>query len=112
MKKPMMKHPFIVALGLMIVGCGTTPQQGEALTAAQAQAMALKLANLEAQAVYQHQPFSDGQPARLEQGRWVWIARQGYGQGDIEATVELALDGSTNNVQLERIHNQQNQPEF
>ena len=69
--------------------------------------IALRLANDKASTVYHSQPFSSGQPAHFVNGRWVWVGRQGYGRGDIEATVELAANGSTNSVDLKLLDNQQ-----
>jgi len=100
----MMKPICIIGVSLMVTGCSPSTQETDALTAEQAQATALELANLKAQELYGRQPFGNGQPAHLEQWRWVWTARQGYGQGDIEVTVELALDGSTNKVDLKLLH--------
>ena len=83
---------------------GTVPEPTntkETLTSEQATTAAIRLANDKAYALYQHQPFADGRPARIVAGHWLWAVRQGYGNGDIQATVELALDGSTNSVDLQ-----------
>jgi hypothetical protein len=67
--------------------------------------VALQLANAKADALYHCQPFHDGQPVRLMQGCWVWSDNHGLGQGDIEARVELAADGSTNSVNVKFLLN-------
>jgi beta-lactamase regulating signal transducer with metallopeptidase domain len=70
------------------------------LTAAQAQALALRLANEKAQALYHRQPFRDGPPAQWVQGQWVWQAEQGQGTLDIEAIVKFAQDGTNPDVNV------------
>ncbi len=88
---------------------GHTPltlHRGASLTADQAKTLAMRLANEKTFTLYHCQPFIDGQPARIAGGRWVWIARQGFGHGDIEARVDLAEDGSTNNVYLRLLNSQ------
>jgi hypothetical protein len=84
---------------LLLVGCASS-QQSASLTPDQASTLAIRLANDRAATVYQCQPFRDGQPAHLVAGHWVWAGQQGFGRGDLQATVELAADGSTNNVDL------------
>jgi hypothetical protein len=66
----------------------------------------MRLANDKASTLYQHQPFVAGQSAQFVAGHWLWVARQGFGRGDIQATVELAADGSTNNVDLQLFDSQ------
>jgi hypothetical protein len=66
----------------------------------------MRLANDKAVTLYQHQPFVAGQPAQFVAGHWHWAARQGFGRGDIQATVELAADGSTNSVGLQLFDSQ------
>jgi hypothetical protein len=114
-----------MAATTLIVGCGkkspsssatppsaqadaasSSPAAQPALTAEQATAVAVRLANEKALALYQHQPFVAGQPAQSVAGHWLWVARQGYGHGDIQATVELAADGSTNRVDLQLFDSQ------
>lgn len=87
----------LVLLALLLTGCARTPR-GPALTPDQAKTLALQLANDKAYFLYHCRPFRDGQPAQLVAGHWVWSARQGLGHGDIEAQVEFAADGSTNQV--------------
>ena len=97
-----------MTVGLLVfAGCGTTKKPGSMLTAEQAQAMAMELANADALVIHHRQPFEKTQPAHFEQGRWIWVAREGFGLGDIEAKVELAADGSTNHVELQVLDNQQ-----
>ena len=77
-----------------------TAEKSASLTAEQAKTVAMRLANDKASALYHCQPFRDGQPARFVAGQWVWVDLQGFGHSDIQATVELAADGSTNSVDL------------
>jgi hypothetical protein len=76
------------------------------LSAEEAKTMAMRLANGKASTVYHCQPFRDGQPSRFAAGQWVWVGQQGFGRGDIQATVELATDGSTNSVDLKLLDSQ------
>jgi uncharacterized protein YcfL len=99
-----MKTSRIILFALLFVGC-TSTHQSASLTADQAKEVAMRLANDKASTVYHCQPFRDGQPARVVAGHWVWTDRQGYGRGDIEATVELAMDGSTQNVDVQLLDN-------
>jgi len=94
-----MKISCLLLLALLLTGC-TSPPPGGSLTADQAGTVALQLANDKASTLYHCRPFQDGSPARLAAGRWVWKQRKGYGQGDYQATVELAANGSTNNVEV------------
>jgi len=66
----------------------------------------MRLANDKAFTLYHCQPFRDGQPARFVSGHWVWVTQQGFGHSDFQATVELATDGSTNNVDLQLFDSQ------
>ncbi|HZL78220.1 MAG TPA: hypothetical protein VFC17_05155 [Candidatus Limnocylindrales bacterium] len=94
-----MKTSLIVVLGFMLIGCESS-RQSASLTADQAKAVAIRLANEKAAVTYHSQPFHDGQPPSFVAGHWTW--RQ-LGTGDIEATVELAADGSTNSVTLNQL---------
>jgi hypothetical protein len=76
------------------------------LTAERAKTVAMRLANDKAFTLYHCQPFPDGQPARFVAGQWLWIDLQGFGHGDIQATVQLAADGSTNSVDLKLLDSQ------
>ena len=96
-----MKKTAIMILGGVLVGCASS-QPRASLTAEQATVLAMRLANDKASTAYHRQPFHDAQPASFDGGRWVW--RQ-LTSGDIEATVELALDGSTNSVVLNLLSN-------
>src|ERR1039457_5061082 len=91
-----MKTSRIFFVALLLVGC-TSTHQTASLTANQAKAVAIRLANEKADTTYHSQPFDDGQPPSFVAGHWTW--RQ-LGTGDIEATVELAADGSTNSVTI------------
>ena len=95
-----MKQSLILVLVFILIGCESS-RRGASLTTEQATATAVRLANDKASTLYHHQPFGAGQPAQFVAGHWLWVARQGFGRGDIQATVELATDGSTNNVDLQ-----------
>ncbi len=95
-----MKISFIVFCAFVLIGCASS-RQSASLTAGQAKILAVQLANEKALTDYGCQPFRDGQPAHFVAGRWIWTGQQGYGQGDIQAKVELASDGSTHNVELQ-----------
>jgi len=99
-----MKTSRIIIFALLFVGC-TSTHQSVSLTAEQAKTVAMRLASDKASTVYRCLPFRDGEPARFVAGHWVWIGYQGYGRGDIQATVELAADGSTNKVDLNQLVN-------
>lgn len=99
-RKHFMKTLLVVFLAAILVGCKSS-RQGAALTAEQATTTAMRLANDKAAALYQQQPFVAGKSARFVAGQWLWVAQQGFGHGDIHATVELAADGSTNRVDLQ-----------
>jgi hypothetical protein len=75
------------------------------LTAEQAQETARQLANNQAATLYHCRPFDTGHAAKFEAGRWMWAAQQSFGEGDIQATVELAADGLTNSVKLQLMDN-------
>jgi hypothetical protein len=66
----------------------------------------MRLANDEVATLYHSQPFQDGQPARFMGGHWVWTDNRGFGHGDIQVTVELAANGSTNHVDLQLLDSQ------
>lgn len=101
-----MKTSSIILFTLFLVGCART-HQSASLTAEQAKVITLRLANEKAFTLYHSQPFRDGQSAQFVAGRWLWVERQGFGHGDIQATVELAADGSTNNVELQLFDSQE-----
>jgi hypothetical protein len=100
-----MKTSCIIIFTILLVGCAST-RHSASLTAEQAQAFALQLANDKASTLYYCQPFRDGQPAQFVAGHWIWVEQQGFGHDDIQATVELAANGSTNNVDLKLFDNQ------
>jgi hypothetical protein len=94
-----MKIPSVFILALFLAGCAS-PRRNPSLTAEQAGALAVQLANHEASIVYHCQPFRIDQPASFVAGHWIWTEKQGFGHCDIAATVKLAVDGSTHNVDL------------
>lgn len=98
-----MKTSLVVVLAFILIGC---ERQSASLTAEQATTTAMRLANDKASTLYQHRPFVAVQPAQFVAGHWLWVARQGFGRGDIQATVELAADGSTNSVDLQLFDNE------
>ena len=100
-----MKKSLVVVLAFILVGCESS-RQSASLTTEQATTTAVRLANDEASTLYQHRPFVAGQPAQFVAGHWLWVARQGFGRGDIQAAVELAADGSTNSVDLQLFDSQ------
>jgi hypothetical protein len=100
-----MKTSLILVLAFILVGCESS-RQSASLTTEQATTTAIRLANDKASTLYQHQPFVAGQPAQFVAGHWLWVARQGFGRSDIQATVELAADGSTNSVSLQLFDSQ------
>ena len=99
-----MKISAVIICAFLLVGCASSPQSAS-LTAEQAKTLAMRLANDKAATVYHCQPFRDGQPAHFVAGHWVWTDLQGFGRGDIQATVELAADGSTHTVDLKLLDN-------
>ena len=97
--------PFIASVFLLF-GCSTTPHHSQRLSVAEAKALAPQLANDAAFTRYGCRPFHDGQSPRLEQGRWVWSGRYGYGKGDLEALVMIAADGSTHEINFDVLTNE------
>jgi hypothetical protein len=90
---------------------GANSPPGASSSPEQPTAVAMRLANEKALALYHCQPFRNGRPARFADGRWVWESQQGLGLGDIHATVELAADGSTNKVVVQYLDSHsQSQP--
>jgi hypothetical protein len=94
-----------VVMTLLLVGCAST-RPNTSLTAEQAKAIAMRLANDQADILYHCRPFHDGQPARFVAGHWLWVERQGFGLSDFQATVELAADDSTHKVDLQLLDSQ------
>jgi hypothetical protein len=91
---------FSIVIPVLMVGCAKSPQTNT-LTASQAKSVAMRLANDEASKLYHCQPFQADRAPHFEAGRWVWTAHQGFGRSDVEARVELAVDGSTNSVAVQ-----------
>jgi hypothetical protein len=71
------------------------------LSAAQVETLALQLANERADTLFHRRPFQDSQPAQFAAGRWIWTDSRGLGLLDFRARVELAVDGSTNSVDVQ-----------
>jgi hypothetical protein len=91
-----MKTVSFIFVTLLLVGC-TSTRPSASLTKEQAKAVAMRLANDKASTICHRQPFHDGQSATFVSGHWIW---RELAPGDIEATVELAADGSTNSVAI------------
>jgi len=96
-----MKTLLLIVFGVILVGC-TSSQPRASLSAEQATSLAVQLANAKAGATYHREPFHDGQTATFESGHWVW---RELTTGDLEATVEIAADSSTNSVSLNLLSN-------
>jgi len=94
-----MRTTSAILFALLLAGCASSPPKAK-LTAEQATSLAVQLANDKAVELYHVQPFCDVQPARFTDGRWVWTDRCGVGHQDVQVTVALAADGSTNAVDL------------
>jgi hypothetical protein len=97
-----MRTSAIIIFAVLLVGCASSqPKQSPSLTSTQATALALQLANDKADALYHHRPFQDGRPAQFVTGKWVWSDGCGVALLDYQASVMLAADGSTNNVNVQ-----------
>ena len=94
-----MKKSCIIISVFFLVGCENL-RQNASLTAEQARILAIRLANDKASAVYHCQPFQGGEPAHFMEDHWVWTDTRGVGHEDIQARVDLATDGSTNEVDV------------
>ncbi len=92
-----MKTSCIAILALLVIGCESS-RQSASLTSEQARFLAMRLANDKASAICHRQPFHAGQPATFESDHWIWSE---LAPGDIEATVKLAANGSTNSVDIQ-----------
>jgi uncharacterized protein YcfL len=99
MGEDFMRTLCVMFLALLLAGCASSPPAA-GLTAEEAKALAMQFANEKAFRLYRVQPYRDGQPARFKSGHWIWTDRRGVGQMDMQVTVELAADGSTNRVDL------------
>ena len=93
-----------LATFFVFAACCVNSQPGKVLTAEQAKKTAIQLSNDKAFTAFNCRPFRDNQPARLVSGHWVWRELAGVGRYDLEAIVELAADGSTNQVHLRPLY--------
>jgi hypothetical protein len=95
-----MKTMLIASSLVLLAGCkSSTPNPS--LTADSAENLCVQLANNKADSMIHRQPFRAKQLARFEDGRWIWTDTSGAGSLDFKATVELAANGSTNNVDVQ-----------
>ena len=99
-----MRMSAIIIFALLLMGC-KTPQPNSFLSSDQATALAIRLANDKADALYHHRPFQDGRPAQFVTGKWVWTDGCGVALLDYHASVILAADGSTNSVNVQLLDN-------
>jgi len=88
----------LLPVAFVLFGCKTP--QGTTLNSTQAGVLAQRLANEGAQSLYSCQPFRDSHPARFVGGHWVWHDLRGQDRGDVEVTVEFAVDGAKPAVSL------------
>ena len=96
-----MKAAGLIAWLLFMTGCGDLgPRPTAPLSAEQASSLAQQWANEKAEALYQCRPFRSARAARFEAGRWQWQDRRASGQGDLEARVSFAADGSKRAVEV------------
>lgn len=102
----LMRMSAFIIFALLLAGCKSSqPESASSLTSAQATALAMRLANDKADALYHHRPFQDGRPAQFVTGKWVWTDGCGVALLDYEASVKLAADGSTNSVDVQLLDN-------
>jgi hypothetical protein len=99
-KFDIMKTRYFIPLALALLGCSSTTTRTTTLTADQAGALAQQLANGKAQTLFKCQPFRNGPAASFVRGHWVWHDLRGYGGGDIEATVEFAVNGANPDIRI------------
>ena len=99
-----MKTALIATVALFLIGCASS-QQSASLNPEQAKTIALRLANDKASTLYHCRPFHDGEHVCFIRDRWEWSGQVPMGQGDLEATVVLAEDGSTNQVSFQTLVN-------
>ncbi len=103
---------WCVAAVLMMVGCSADGPSPARLDTGSATDLAQKLANDKAEALYRCRPFSNGPPAHLIGGAWVWHDRQGQGQIDLDATVRFGSNGANPNVRVELLDSRPAFPAF
>lgn len=90
---------------LLAAGCATSKHR-PVLSPELAKTICWQLANVKSENLYHCHPFLDDRPAQFVGDHWVWSDLKGAGQGDIQATVELAPDGTTNRVDIKMLVNQ------
>ena len=98
-----MKAALLIASALLL-GCSHPGLHSQQLSAGQAAALAQKLANDKAHALYHCRPFADGAAPQIHSGVWTWNDRKGWGTGDFEATVTFAADGANPEVRVFRLY--------
>lgn len=94
-----MKTLLVAISALLLTACESSRTHSN-LTAEQAAALCVQLANDKAEAAYHRRPFENKLPANFQDGRWLWSGIEGIGLLDYHAKVELAADGSTNRVEI------------
>jgi hypothetical protein len=70
------------------------------MNAEEAATFASAAANQRARELYDCEPFGHARPVQWVEGRWVWSESRGQGRADLEATVEFAMDGSVQSVDV------------
>jgi hypothetical protein len=94
-----MKISILIAFAFLLAGC-TRSRQSTSLSAEQATTQAMRLANDKAFTLYQSRPFQSGRPAQFVAGHWIWSDLRGFGHGDMQASVSLAMDGAPQKVDV------------
>lgn len=97
---------IVVLVTTTLIDPAGHPISHSSLTAGQAGAFAVQLANEKASQSYGIMPFRKGGSAQFKHGRWVWHRLEGYGHGDVQATVLLAANGSTNSTSVQILYDQ------
>jgi len=97
-----MRTAFIILFALLLVGCASSPKSAQ-LTPEQATSLAIRLAGEKAREQGFYGSFQNGQSANFVAGHWVWHSHvEATSTSRYDATVELAADGSTNQVTVVR----------
>ena len=103
---------LVLVLAFALLGCSSTTPRHTKLSSTQAGILAQKLANENAQAHYNCQPFRDSQPAQFVNGHWVWHDLRGHQRGDLQANVMFAADGANPKVTITLLDSRQMTHEY